>query len=101
MVANMAVKRLQYMCVYLSSNVRYKDKWGVDLDNSKVIESILCSDSTLEMLQYKMAANIEYQNTKICIYISAQKWTIGLHIEILHFQAIATTNDWYPDLKIN
>jgi len=55
MAANMATKKLKY--VYLSSQCSYKDKWGVDFDDFKVMDSVLRSGNILE-IYFKMAARI-------------------------------------------
>ena len=56
MAANMAAKTLKY--VYLGSYISYKDKWGVDLDNIEVAESIPRSVNNIEMYISKMAVNM-------------------------------------------
>ena len=63
----MAVKTLKY--VYRSSQVRYKDNWGVDLDNIKVKKSIHCSGNSLDRKLSKMAANMAAK--QIYVYLSS------------------------------
>jgi len=56
MAANIAAKTLKY--VYLRSQISYKAKWGVDLVNINVAESIPRSLNNFEVYIFKMSVNM-------------------------------------------
>ena len=58
MAATMAAKTLKDLGLYLSSELSYKDKWGVDFYIFNDKNLITRSDNSVRMLQSKMAANM-------------------------------------------